>query len=169
MQVDMNALIKEFFDSVRKYARSKVIAKYKDPVAIEELQEEYEGINAIEKAINKLANTKANERKSEEFKQLVVDIMYKPYKFGVERNIFVDPDLESEDEKYVVFYAFDTVVQKIGDYYSSGKVFGNDPREFLEALRKWKCARTRSVIKDVFYTMLPLSYFARVKNKEVQK
>lgn len=167
MQVNMNALIKGFFNSVRKYT-SEIMAMYEDPIQKEELQKEYNGILAIENALIKIANTKADERYGAEFKELVSEVMYNGHsKFGIgSGRIFVNPRLkENSETKWEAHNAFFHVLTAFGNYYSSGSVFGNDPEPVLKALKSWRYKTSKNIMKDFVFPFLTLSRVAKGYSK----
>lgn len=163
MQINMEATIKDFFKSAREYA-GKIINMYTDPAQFEVLYMEYVKLSDLEKTIIKIANTPAAERRSAEFQNLVFDVMYGHGKFGINSNVFANPKLK--ETKWEAFQAFTSVLYRIGEYYSSGCVFGNDPEPVLKAIKNWHYKTSRNIMKDFVYPFLPLSYFAKDRSEK---
>ncbi len=152
-QLDMNVLIKHFFDSAEKYIQ-KMRGLYTDKVDLAQFDKEMLKFVELRKVAESLPNiTNWNDRYR--MSQKLSSIFCEPM-------LFMKPN--SRDNS--TYFAFVDLVRALADYYQTSAGV-ND--KFLASYKKWCYKISDNRLKDFIYPFVSASYIAKRSQKDISK
>ena len=149
MRKDMNLTVRKFFDSVYEYT-DKIFRLYDTPFAHQMFPEWTKTIKRIQRQIEEMSETDDIVEK--------YNIAYKVMTTPVNPYLFMKPN-SNDNETYAAFIGG---LKGIVEYYQANH-YGDYPDKMLIPLKKWYFKIAKSPLKDFYFPLLPLSYFAAKK------